>query len=142
MGVSRGIQRCPCRFHFASPAKGSPVVQRGKPMSALRKTVAFVISFTVVGSSITTAFAETQWERNHPRRDQVNDRLSNQNHRINKELKEGEITKHQANQLHREDHAIRQEERTMAKFNNGHITKGEQRTLNQQENAVSHQIGR
>jgi hypothetical protein len=30
----------------------------------------------------------------------------------------------------------------MAKFNNGHITKGEQKTLNQQENAVSGQIGR
>jgi hypothetical protein len=111
-------------------------------MRALGKTVTFVISFALVGSSVTTAFAETQWERNHPRRDQVNDRLSNQNHRINKELKEGEITKQQAKQLHREDHAIREEERTMAKFNNGHITKGEQKTLNQQENAVSGQIGR
>jgi hypothetical protein len=111
-------------------------------MSALRKTVAFTITFALVGSSITAAFAETQWGRNHPRRDQVNDRLSNQNHRINKELKEGEITKQQAKQLHREDRAIRQEERTMAKFNNGHITKGEQKTLNQQENAVSGQIGR
>jgi hypothetical protein len=111
-------------------------------MSALRETVAFTIMFALVGSSITGAFAETQWERNHPRRDQVNDRLSNQNRRINKELKEGEITKQQANQLHREDRAIRQEERTMAKFNNGHITKGEQKTLNQQENAVSGQIGR
>ena len=107
-------------------------------MSTLRKTVAFTITFALVGSSITAAFAE----RNHPRRDQVNDRLSNQNRRINKELKEGEITKQQANQLHREDRAIRQEERTMAKFNNGHITKGEQKTLNRQENAVSGQIGR
>ena|SRR6516164_11475894 len=112
-------------------------------MSALRQAVAFTITFALVGSSITAAFAETQWERNHhPRRDQVNDRLSNQNRRINKELKEGEITKQQANQLHREDRAIRQDERTMAKFNNGHITKGEQKTLNQQENAVSGQIGR
>jgi len=111
-------------------------------MSALRKTVAFVISFTLVGSSITVAFAETQWERNHPRRDQVNDRLANQNRRINHELKEGEITKQQAKQLHREDHAIRQEERDMAKLNGSHITKGEQKVLNQQENAVSRQIGR
>ena len=111
-------------------------------MRPLPKTVAFVISFAFVGSAISAAFAEAQWERNHPRRDQVNDRLSNQNHRINKELKEGEITKQQANQLHREDRANRQDERTMAKFNNGHITKGEQKTLNQQENAVSRQIGR
>jgi hypothetical protein len=111
-------------------------------MSALSKTVAFVISFAVVGGAVSAAFAETQWERNHPRRDQVNDRLANQNHRINRELKEGEITKQQANQLHREDHAVRQEERDMAKINGGHITKGEQKVLNQQENAVSHQIGR
>jgi hypothetical protein len=30
----------------------------------------------------------------------------------------------------------------MAKINAGHITKGEQKVLNQQENDVSHQIGR
>jgi len=111
-------------------------------MRPLPKTVLFVISFAFVGSAISVAFAETQWERNHPRRDQVNDRLANQNRRINRELKEGEITKQQANQLHREDHAIRQEERDMAKINGGHITKGEQKVLNQQENAVSGQIGR
>ena len=111
-------------------------------MRPLPKTVAFVISFVFVGSAISAAFAEAQWERNHPRRDQVNDRLANQNRRINRELKEGEITKQQANQRHREDHAIRQEERDMAKINGGHITKGEQKVLNQEENAVSGQIGR
>ena len=111
-------------------------------MRALPKTAAFVISFAIVGTTVSAAFAETQWERSHPRRDQVNDRLANQNHRINRELKEGEITKRQAHQLHREDHAIRQEERDMAKINGGHITKGEQKVLNQQENAVSRQIGR
>lgn len=81
-------------------------------MRILRKAVAFVISFALVGSSLTAAFAETQWE-------------ANQNHGINRELKEREITKQQSNQLHREDRAIRQEERTMAKFNGGHITKTE-----------------
>jgi hypothetical protein len=111
-------------------------------MRALLKTAVFVISLAVVGSAVSAAFAETQWERNHPRRDQVNDRLANQNRRINRELKEGEITKQQANQLHREDRTIRHEERAMAKFNGGHITKGEQKALNQQENAVSRQIGR
>jgi hypothetical protein len=105
------------------------------------KVVMFAVSFVVMSGMVTMAFAETQWERNHPRRDQVNDRLSNQNRRINKELKEGEISKQRANQLHREDRAIRQEECTMSKFNNGHITGAEQKSLNQQENAVSGQIG-
>ena len=111
-------------------------------MRVLHRAIVFAISFAVVGSAMSTAFAETQWERNHPRRDQVNDRLANQNRRINREVKEGEISKQNARQLHREDHAIRQEERDMAKLNGSHISKGEQKVLNQQENGVSGQIGR
>jgi hypothetical protein len=106
------------------------------------KATGFALALMMAGTVVTGAMAETNWERNHPRRDQVNDRLQNQNRRINQEVREGEISKGQAKQLHREDHAIRQEERTMSKFNNGHITPAEQRSLNQQENAVSKQIGR
>jgi hypothetical protein len=100
------------------------------------------LSVVMAGSPIACAMAQTQWELNHPRRDQVNDRLQNQNRRINQEVREGEISRSQANQLHREDHTIRQEERGMARLNNGHITPAEQKALNQQENAVSRQIGR
>ncbi len=86
--------------------------------------------------------AETQWEKNHPRRDQVNDRLENQNRRIRNEVKEGEITKAQAQHLHQEDRQIRQEEKLMAGQNGGHITKVEQKALNQQLNGVSKEIGK
>jgi hypothetical protein len=72
----------------------------------------------------------------------VNQRLNNQDKRINKEVKEGEITKAQAAKLHKEDRQIRKEERLMASQNGGHITKQEQKTLNRQENAVSKQIGK
>jgi type II secretory pathway component PulM len=96
-----------------------------------------------LGALVTPALAdETQWQKDHPRRTEVNARLKNQNKRINQERKEGEITKTQAQQLHSEDHAIRQEERTMASTNGGHITKAEQKALNQQENQVSQQIGK
>ena len=88
------------------------------------------------------ASAETTWEKNHPRRDQVNDRLENQNRRIHKEVREGEMTGAKAQRLHSEDRAIRKEERTMARLNHGHITKAEQHALNQQENTVSRQIGK
>ena len=111
-------------------------------MNVSTKAAGFALAMVMAGTLATRATAETAWERNHPRRDQVNDRLQNQNRRINQELREGEISKGQAKQLHREDHAIRQEERTMSKFNNGHITPAEQRSLNAQENAVSKQIGR
>jgi hypothetical protein len=100
------------------------------------------LSIAMIGGTMTAAMAQTQWERDHPRRDQVNERLENQDRRINQEVREGEITRGQANQLHHEDHVIRQEERAMSRFDNGHITPAEQKALNQQENAVSGQIGR
>ncbi|HEX9140066.1 MAG TPA: hypothetical protein VF848_09765 [Steroidobacteraceae bacterium] len=87
------------------------------------------------------AFAETNWQKNHPRRTEVNKRLANQNRRIGQEVKEGEMSKGKAAQLHHEDHQIRQEERDMASQDGGHITKSEKRVLNQQENGVSKQIG-
>jgi hypothetical protein len=87
------------------------------------------------------AMADTQWQKNHPRREQVNGRLNNQNQRIHNQVKEGELTKSQAAALHKQDHQIRQEERLMASQNGGHITKQEQKTLNQQENQLSKQIG-
>ena len=88
------------------------------------------------------AMAETEWEKTHPRRDQVNDRLANQSRRIHNEVAEGELTKSQAAKLHKDDRQIRREERLMASQNGGHITKQEQKTLNQQENQVSKQIGK
>lgn len=87
------------------------------------------------------AMADTKWQRHHPRREQVNGRLNNQNRRIHQEVKEGDLSHQQAAQLHKDDHQVRQEERAMASQNGGHITKQEQRTLNQQENGVSGQIG-
>jgi len=95
----------------------------------------------------TSAFAEEQkpdgeWAKNHPRREEVNHRLNNQDKRIHKEVKQGEISKDQAKQLHTQDHQIRHEERSMASQNGGHITKQEQKTLNQQENQTSKEIGK
>ena len=85
----------------------------------------------------TSALADTTWQQNHPRREQVNGRLAIQNARIHKEVKEGELSKGQAATLHKDDHQMRSEERVMASQNGSHITKQEQRTLNQQENRVS-----
>lgn len=103
---------------------------------------------SIIGISIMTMLAlpamanDSKFEKHHPRRDQVNDRLQNQNKRIHKEVKEGELSKTQAAALHKDDRQVRQEERDMASQNNGHITKQEQSTLNQQENAVSKDIGK
>jgi hypothetical protein len=107
------------------------------------RTVMTVAAATLALTGLATnAMADTQWQKEHPRREQVNNRLANQNKRIHQEVKEGELSKAQAAKLHREDRNIRREERAMASTNHGHITKAEQKALNQQENQVSKQIGK
>ena len=107
------------------------------------RTVLTVTAATFALSGVATnAMAETQWQKDHPRRTEVNQRLNNQNQRIHNEVKSGQISKARAAKLHHEDHALRTEERTMASTDHGHITKTDQRALNQQENQVSKQIGR
>jgi len=93
-------------------------------------------------ASPAAATPANDWRKAHPRRAEVNRRLAVQDARIHREVKEGEIDHAQAHELHKEDHQIRQEERDMASQNGGHVTRLEKRTLNQQENAVSKQIGK
>ncbi|MBW8823060.1 MAG: hypothetical protein JF567_02300 [Xanthomonadales bacterium] len=102
---------------------------------------AAVVPVTASAATVATRH-ESRWDRHHPRRDEVNDRLANQKRRIREERKEGDLSKSQAHTLRKDDRQIRQEERDMASQNGGHITRAEQRTLNQQENAVSRQIGK
>ena len=92
-------------------------------------------------STVSYAGAGT-WRKTHPRRTEVNTRLKNQNKRINKEVKEGEMSDKKADKLKSNDMKIRQEERDMASQDKGHITKQEQKTLNQQLNANSKKIGK
>jgi len=108
----------------------------------MRKTVLLGLVAAFIVASGSAAMADTRWERFHPRRDQVNDRLEHQSHRINREYREGELTRRQARQLHLEDRGIRRQERFFAANHGGHITRGEQRLLNYEENRVSRQIGR
>jgi len=107
-----------------------------------RRFIALAFAAAAAASLSTGAFAETQWQKDHPRRTEVNNRLANQDRRIHNEVRDGQISRSQANALHREDHQIRNEERAMASHNNGHITRADQTALNQQENAVSRQIGK
>jgi hypothetical protein len=111
-------------------------------LKSVRTALTVAAATLALSGLASNAMADTQWQKDHPRREQVNNRLKNQKQRIHQEVKEGELSKGQAAKLHREDHAIRKEERTMASTDHGHITKTEQKALNQQENQVSKQIGR
>jgi hypothetical protein len=114
------------------------------PNKMFVKTVFFTLLtalFTFNASSTMADESDSEWAKKHPRREEVNGRLANQNRRIHKEVKEGDLTKSQAQQLHQEDRSIRKQERVDASQHHGHITKTEQKQLNQEENSVSKQIG-
>jgi hypothetical protein len=87
-----------------------------------------------------TSFAQTPWQRHHPRRFEVNSRLRNQNRRIDAGLRDHELTRGEAQQLHSEDRSVRYQERLDAAGHDTHITRVEQRQLNRDENGISGQI--
>ncbi len=109
-------------------------------MKIAARFAALAIAGLALGASA-SAYADTAFASNHPRRDQVNDRLQKQNHRIHQQVRQGELGRGKAARLHRADHHIRQEERRFARRHNGTITPAEQARLNRQENRVSRQIG-
>jgi hypothetical protein len=100
---------------------------------------AFFVAFLGITS---VSMAQDGFAKNHPRRSEVNQRLRNQDHRINHKMRNGDISRHQAYRMHRRDHQIRKDERRMAYRHGGHITKLEQHRLNRQENHVSRRISR
>jgi len=108
-------------------------------MHAIKALIA-AASLITAGVSATNASAFTPWQYNHPRRVEVNERLENQNFRIQEARMHGALTPFQAFRLHQADRNIRAQERWFAYRNGGHITKGEQHFLNREENRVSHHI--
>lgn len=112
-------------------------------MKMLRTTLA-AASLTAVLATFASApaQADTAWQAHHPRREQVNNRLSRQNQRIHQQVREGELTGAQAARLHREDLRTRLTERRMARRNGGYITRRQQARLNRRENKISRRIGK
>jgi hypothetical protein len=110
-----------------------------KSMRNVLTAVAATLSLACVA---VPAMADTPWQAQHPRREEVNNRLANQHGRIHREVKEGEMSHRQAARLHRADHRIRMQERRMAARHGGHLTRREQARLNREENHVSRRIGK
>ncbi|HJS88470.1 MAG TPA: hypothetical protein VJ738_00715 [Steroidobacteraceae bacterium] len=112
-------------------------------MSKSLRTVLTAIAATAsLACFVAPAMADTPWQAHHPRREQVNNRLANQNARIHQEVREGEMSHAKAARLHRADHRIRMQERRVAARQGGHITKRQQARLNRRENRVSRRIGK
>ena len=90
----------------------------------------------VLGSSLAMA----QTVPDHPRVNEVNQRLDNQQARINQGLANGTVTGKQAAHDEAHDANIAKRESVDEAKHNGHLTKGEQNRLNKSENKNSRRI--
>jgi hypothetical protein len=109
-------------------------------MNTKFKAAIAALGLLAAGAVASTASADTRWETNHPRQDQVFDRAAHERHDIRVERRDGELSGAQAHRLMTKDHRVMREDRLLARANGGHITKGEQHFLNRQENGVRRHV--
>jgi hypothetical protein len=125
-------------IHTPNHQGSTPVTRTANRL--LCTAIALALAGIAGTAAAQTASSQPNSQQSHPRRAQVNQRLKNQDKRIHQDVKNGTMTKSQAASDYKQHAQDRQEERSMASQNGGHITKSEQHTLNQQENAESSQI--
>ena len=89
-----------------------------------------------------TAFAQDDNVPGHPRVNEVNQRLENQQNRIDAGENKGQMTPGQAQRDENRDSRISREESRDEAEHGGHLTKREDRHLNKQLNHNSHDIHR
>jgi hypothetical protein len=100
----------------------------------------FTLAFAAMLGSLAVPQSASAIDPGHPRVNEVNGRLNNEQARINRNVATGRISPGQANRLeHGEQHIRRQESRDLAR-NHGHLTLREQAHLNREENVQSHRI--
>jgi hypothetical protein len=109
--------------------------------NSIRTALSAVAATLSLACVAAPALAQTPWQAQHPREAQVNDRLRNQDARIDQELRTRQIGPEQAARLHAADHRIRAQEQQMAAMHGGHITAHDQARLNAEEDRVSRRIG-
>jgi hypothetical protein len=106
----------------------------------LRNILIAAIGLAVTAGAAGAASAATPWQTHHPRRVEVNHRLTNLNHAIRVDRRQGALTALQERRLQERTQMIRVQERNFASHNGGHLTRAEQLRLNHQENIVRHHI--
>jgi hypothetical protein len=93
-------------------------------------------------ASLASSLTMAQTVPDHPRVNEVNQRLDNQQARINQGLANGTMTGKQAARDEAHDANIAKRESVDEAKHNGHLTKGEQQRLNKSENKNSRRIYR
>jgi len=105
------------------------------------KSGTFLAATIIIASfGSTLAVAQTAPVPDHPRENEVNQRLDNQQARVDQGLANGTMTGREAAHDEQHDEHIAQRESADEAKHNGHITKSEQRRLNRSENRNSKRI--
>lgn len=105
-----------------------------------KSTTLLALSLIAAALGSSAAMAQADSVPGHSRENQVNQRLDNQQARINQGLANGTMTGKQAARDERHDANIAKRESVDEAKHNGHITKAEQRNLNRSENRNSKRI--
>jgi len=101
-----------------------------------------VVSAALASGAVMAQAAPQVSDPGHPRVNEVNQRLDNQQNRIDKGVADGQINARQEARDDRHDSNIAQRESADQARDHGHLTKNEQRNLNKSENKNSHRIRR
>jgi hypothetical protein len=109
---------------------------KGVVMIIKFKALVATLSCAVLGTSLVMA----QTVPDHPRVNEVNQRLDNQQARINQGQVNGTMNGKQAARDEAHDANIAKRESVDEAKHNGHLTKGEQQRLNKSENKNSRRI--
>lgn len=102
------------------------------------KKILFAATFTMLSIISSASYAQTEWQH-HRWRAHDNQRLENQNRRINQGVKDGQISQSQAQQLKSNNTAIFNQEKSDA-LNGSHLTRQEQKQIRTEENNDSRAI--
>ncbi len=105
------------------------------------KSKALILA-SLCSAALGSPIAMAQTVPDHPRVNEVNQRLDNQQARINQGLANGTMTGKQAARDEAHDANIAKRESVDEAKHNGHLTKGEQNRLNRAENRNSRRIYR
>ena len=97
------------------------------------------LACSLAASSLSAQAGDARFDKEHPRRSEVLDRLQNINGRVNAD--KGDLDGHYY-QLKQEENRIHDQERFDKNTDGGHITLGEQARLNAEENRLNRQIQR
>lgn len=109
-------------------------------MKSIRRVIA--VAFAVSTVFATAAMAQTADVPGHPRVNEVNQRIDNQQNRISNGVANGTVNGKQAARDETRDANIAQRASADEAKHNGHLTKKETRNLNRAENRNSRDIRR